>query len=151
MKCSLLTYFSLLQCQCLLSSTQTIKWRQCTLTRSLRWPHCIISHKYRQLLSFFITMSLFFIFCTFDQTASEAHWWYPRYGYIVLHIPCTDNYYLFLLQCHCFLSPTQTIKRPAMHIDEKLEMAEVRRKAQEEEKVKTVLERSGIDKQNRIR
>jgi hypothetical protein len=30
-------------------------------------------------------------------------------------------------------------------------MAEVRRKAAEEEKVKTVLERSGIDKQNRIR
>ena len=45
----------------------------------------------------------------------------------------------------------QTIKRPVVHIDEKLEMAELRRKAAEEEKVKTVLERSGIDKQNRIR
>ena len=45
----------------------------------------------------------------------------------------------------------QTIKRPVVHIDEKLEMAEMRRKAAEEEKVKSVLERSGIDKQNRLR
>ena len=48
----------------------------------------------------------------------------------------------------CFF---QTIRRPSIQIDKKLAIAEERRKAAEEEKVKTVLERSGLERHGRMK
>lgn len=48
-----------------------------------------------------------------------------------------------------FLS--QNIRRPHIQIEEKLAIAEERRKAAEEEKLKTVLERSGLERHGRLR
>lgn len=46
----------------------------------------------------------------------------------------------------------QTIKRqPSANIEARLALAEERRKAQEEEKVKSVLERSGLERHGRMR
>ena len=45
----------------------------------------------------------------------------------------------------------QTIRRPSMQIEKKLAIAEERRKAAEEEKVKTVLERSGLERHGRMK
>merc|ERR1711997_1451002 len=44
-----------------------------------------------------------------------------------------------------------TIRRPSMQIEKKLAIAEERRKAAEEEKVKTVLERSGLERHGRMK
>ena len=55
--------------------------------------------------------------------------------------------------CIMTLSPfeLQTIKRPSLKLETKLAEAELRRKELEEEKVKTVLERSGVDRHGRMR
>ena len=50
------------------------------------------------------------------------------------------------------LSLFQTLKRPALrNIDEKLAVAEARRKELSEEKVKSVLERTGLQRQERLK
>ena len=50
------------------------------------------------------------------------------------------------------LSLFQTLRRPALrNIDEKLAVAEARRKELSEEKVKSVLERTGLQRQERLK
>ena len=50
-----------------------------------------------------------------------------------------------------FFSQLQTIKKTSLKLETKLAEAELRRKELEEEKVKTVLERSGLERHGRMR